>query len=59
MSGDIISKITFNEKEINVIVNPTYKTVKVGDLFFSSFEDFIYYINKLTDIAEDLEIDEK
>lgn len=59
MSGDINNKIIINKKEINVIVNPTYKTVKVGDLFFPSFEDFIYYINKLTDIAEDLEIDEK
>ena len=30
------------------------KSIKVGNIIFEKLEDFIYYVNKLTDIAEDL-----
>lgn len=41
-------------KEVKILIDEDEKSVKVGDLVFDKLTDFIYYINKLTDIAEEL-----
>jgi hypothetical protein len=42
------------KRSINIIVNNEYKTVKVGDYFFPCVEDLNQFINKLSDISEEL-----
>lgn len=46
--------ITIRDKEIVVNIKKEYGTIKVGDLFFPCIEDFVYFVNKLTDIAEEV-----
>jgi hypothetical protein len=45
---------SINNKTITVKADFEAKTVKVNEMFFNNLEDFIYYVNKLTDIAEEL-----
>lgn len=42
------------KRSINIIVNNEYKTVKIGDYFFPCVEDLNQFINKLSDISEEL-----
>ena len=35
-------------------MNKKYHTIKVGDIFFPSLEEFNSFVNKLTDIAEEM-----
>lgn len=42
------------KRSINIIVNNEYKTIKVGDYFFPCVEDLNQFINKLSDISEEL-----
>jgi len=42
-----------NSKLIKVLVDKDNMSIKVGDYIFDNFNDFIYYVNKLTDIAEE------
>jgi len=44
---------SINNKLIKVMVDKDDKSIKVGDYIFDNFNDFIYYVNKLTDIAEE------
>ena len=46
-------------RSINIIVNNEYKTVKVGDYFFPCVEDLNLFINKLSDISEELSEDKE
>ena len=46
-------------RSINIIVNNEYKTVKVGDYFFPCVEDLNQFINKLSDISEELSEDKE
>lgn len=41
-------------RKIDIIINDEYKTIKVGEYFFPSLEDFNRFINKLTDISENI-----
>lgn len=46
----------FNNKELVVKFNTEYKTVKIGnEIFMPSIEDLKYFINKLSDVVEELE----
>lgn len=55
MKSDEFKTIVTEGTKITVKYNKEYETVKVGDIFFSSKEDFIYFVNKLTDIAEEFQ----
>ena len=46
-------------RSINIIVNNEYKTVKVGDYFCPCVEDLNQFINKLSDISEELSEDKE
>ena len=46
-------------RSINIIVNNEYKTVKVGDYLFPCVEDLNQFINKLSDISEELSEDKE
>ena len=46
-------------RSISIIVNNEYKTVKVGDYFFPCVEDLNQFINKLSDISEELSEDKE
>lgn len=50
--------ININGEEIKILIDEEEKQVKVGNLLFEKLTDFIYYVNKLTDIAEELNGDE-
>ena len=51
-----ILKYMFNNKELVVKFNTEYKTVKIGnEIFMPSIEDLKYFINKLSDVVEELE----
>lgn len=41
-------------RTVKIIINNEYKTIKVGDYFFPSIEDFNLFVNKLTDISEEI-----
>ena len=47
------------KRSINIIVNNDNKTVKVGDYFFPCVEDLNQFINKLSDISEELSEDKE
>lgn len=51
MKGDNIDYFYWNQNEIKFVFNKEYGTVKVGDIFFPSIEDFKRFINFLTDKA--------
>ena len=46
-------------RSINIIVNNEYKTVKVGDYFFPFLENLNQFINRLSDISEELSEDKE
>lgn len=50
--------INIDGKELNILIDEEEKQVKIGNLLFEKLTDFIYFVNKLTDIAEDLNGDE-
>lgn len=54
LDSDEIINMRFNNKKIVIKVNKKYGTVKVGETFFPSLEDFNVFVNKLTDIAEEM-----
>ena len=54
MTGDEKRDFSINNKIIELKINKEYGTAKVNDIFFPCKEDFIYFVNKLTDAAEDL-----
>lgn len=46
--------LKIRNKEIPIKIDLEYETFKVGDIFFPCKEDFILFINKLTDLAEEI-----
>lgn len=54
MTGDEILKMKIGKNDFDIKLNKEYKTVKINDLFFNNKSDFYYFVNKLTDIAEDI-----
>lgn len=54
LDSDEIINMRFNNKKVIIKMNKKYNTVKVGDIFFPSLEDFNSFVNKLTDIAEEM-----
>ena len=60
LKTDKLEKFNWDKKRsINIIVNKEYKTVKVGDYFFPCVEDLNWFINKLSDISEELSEDKE
>ncbi len=48
-------KLIFNNKELVIKYDTVNKTVKIGDeIFFPSIQDLNYFINKLSDISEEM-----
>ena len=43
-----------DKNEIKIKIDPINETISVNNLLFSSLEDYIYFVNKLTDIAEEM-----
>lgn len=54
LDSDEIIKLRYNNKKVIIKMNKKYHTVKVGDIFFPSLEEFNSFVNKLTDIAEEM-----
>lgn len=55
LKADRIIKFKWTgNRKLNIIVNDDYNTVKVGDYFFPCIEDLNSFINKLSDISEEL-----
>ena len=55
LKSDRLEKFNWTGKRsINIVVNSDYRTVKVGDYFFPCVEDLNSFINKLSDISEEL-----
>lgn len=54
MVDDEILKIKIGKNDFDIKLNKDYKTVKINNLFFNNKSDFYYFVNKLTDIAEDV-----
>ena len=54
LKNDEIIKMYFNKKKVEIKLNKEYGTVKVGDIFFPCVEDLNTFINKLSDISEEL-----
>jgi len=52
LKSDEIEKFRWLSGKLDIKINKEYRTVKVGQYFFSSIEDFNKFINKLSDIAE-------
>ena len=53
LKSDKIEKFKWLSGKMDIKINKEYNTVKVGDYFFSSLEDFNRFVNKLSDIAEE------
>ena len=48
-------KMIFNNKEIIIKYDIINKTLKIGsEIFFPSIQDLNYFINKLSDISEEM-----
>jgi hypothetical protein len=59
LETDKLEKFNWTGKRsINIVVNNKYKTIKVGDYFFPCIEDLNLFINKLSDISEELSEEE-
>lgn len=55
LKSDEVSSLKINKKKIEFILNRKYLTAKVGNIFFPSIEDLKVFVNKLSDMVEDLE----
>lgn len=48
-------KLIFNNKELVIKYDVVNKTLKIGnEVFFPSVQDLNYFINKLSDISEEM-----
>ena len=59
LKTDKLERFNWTGRSINIIINKEYKTVKVGDYFFPCVEDLNLFINKLSDISEELSEDKE
>ena len=46
--------LVVGEQEIKIIYDTNTKSVNVNGLYFKDVTDFTYFVNKLTDICEEL-----
>lgn len=54
LKTDEISNMWINGKKVTLKINKEYGTVKVNDIFFNSVESLNEFINKLSDISDEL-----
>ena len=55
LDSDEIQTLRINNKKIVIKINKKYGTVKVDNIFFNSLGALKSFINKLSDITEEME----
>lgn len=55
LNSDELVTIRINNKKVVLKINKKYGTLKVNDIFFPSIGNVKKFINKLSDIVEEME----
>lgn len=55
LDSDELVTMRINNKKVVLKINKKYGTVKVNDIFFPSIGNVKMFINKLSDIVEEME----
>lgn len=58
LDSDEIITMRTNNKKVTIKINKKYGTLKINDIFFPSIGNIKSFINKLSDIVEEMENEE-